>query len=281
MNKNLQKLQHILRHLHLLNAIEHIRYRWSVVKNSKKNRIFKQEHPGFALPPAHLAYDAYSAPDWEYYYRSGIGMAEYLVSVLKKYTGDAPPSDILEWGCGPARIIRHLPGLLGPDTRIYGSDYNPETIQWAQQHIEGIAFSKNELKPPLPFDDASFDFVYAFSVFTHLSESVGQEWIDELARVLKDDGILFFKANGDQVAEYLLPREKDVYDTKGFIQRGNQTEGKKMFGAFHAPEYVRKHMLKPYTVLEHIPGGQVHYLHIQDGWIVRRNPRKEQPPSNA
>ena len=42
----------------------------------------------------------------------------------------------------------------------------------------------------LGFDDATFDAVYAYSVFSHLSEVSHLAWIEEIARVLKPGGML-------------------------------------------------------------------------------------------
>ena len=103
---------------------------------------------------------------------------------------------VLEWGCGPGRVIRHLPALLNEAT-IIGSDFNSESIDWCSKHILDVTFVKNELEPPLPFEKNLFDFIYAISVFTHLSESSCHQWIDELVRIIKPNGILMIWTNGD------------------------------------------------------------------------------------
>lgn len=275
MKKELQRIQHILRNVHLLKTVDYFRYMGSILRNRKSNRAFLKNHPDFALPPQHLAYDAYSAPNWEYYYRSGIQVAQGLTKLLKKYNGDISHIKVLEWGCGPARIIRHLPSFLGSMAEIYGTDYNFETIQWAKDHINGISgFYKNDLLPPLPFDNDTFDFVYAMSVFTHLSEESCLTWIVEITRVLKDDGTLLFTTNSDNLLKYLLPHEKELYETKGFVQRDNVQEGKKMFGAYHARWYVKRTMLKNFDLLEHITSGSFQYGNTQDIWLVRKKKLK-------
>ena len=40
----------------------------------------------------------------------------------------------------------------------------------------------------LPLDDASIDFIYSQSVFTHLSEAAQDLWLTELDRILEPDG---------------------------------------------------------------------------------------------
>ena len=48
----------------------------------------------------------------------------------------------------------------------------------------------NPLHPPLVYPGEAFDLVYAFSVFTHLPESIQFSWMRELSRVLKAGGYL-------------------------------------------------------------------------------------------
>jgi len=273
MKKELQPVQHLLRQVHLLNAVEYLRYLASVPRFRKSNLAFIQQHPGFLVPPQHLAFDAYAAPNWDYYYRSGSQLAKDIVGLLKRYGYQVGDIDVLEWGCGPGRIIRHLPDALGGQSRVYGSDYNAESIDWAAASIGRVRFLKNGLSPPLPFDDATFDCVYAISVFTHLSEESCLRWIDEIERVLNRDGIVLFTTNGDKVSEFLLPHEKKVYDSTGFCLRGKIQEGKKMFLAFHSPDYVESTLLKNFDVLEHIKPGGFPYMGVQDEWLARRKNR--------
>jgi ubiquinone/menaquinone biosynthesis C-methylase UbiE len=47
----------------------------------------------------------------------------------------------------------------------------------------------NTILPHLPFEDRSFDVVYAGSVFTHIDD-LAQTWFLELRRVLHAGGML-------------------------------------------------------------------------------------------
>jgi ubiquinone/menaquinone biosynthesis C-methylase UbiE len=44
--------------------------------------------------------------------------------------------------------------------------------------------------PPLEYEDSKFDLIYSMSVFTHLDEYRQFQWLIELKRVLREDGIL-------------------------------------------------------------------------------------------
>lgn len=270
MKKELQRIQHALRVTRLLKPAEFLRYTFCVLRSIQGNRAFKKSHPGFVTPPKRLAFDAYAAINWNFYYRSGKTEAAYLVNLINKYYSRASSMKLLEWGCGPARIIRHLPSLLNERAEVFGSDYNPETVNWATRCIPGVTFRKNELLPPLPFDSNTFNFAYAFSVFTHLSEPSFHLWIKEIARVLKEDALFFFTTHSDTLSGHLLPHERAKYTASGFVERGLVQEGRKMFASFHSPKYIMEHMSSDWQLLQHIVPAAPHDSHNQDRWLFRK-----------
>jgi SAM-dependent methyltransferase len=277
MKRSLQPIQHLLRETHLLNFVQYVRYICRIISLTKPNRAFIQAHPQFKLPPKYLAFDAYTAPDWEYYHASGVTMAADIADLIKRYRLPVDGIRVLEWGCGPARVIRHLPDKLGSAAQVLGSDYNHKSIQWARNNIgdRRVQFFTNQLEPPLSFAAKTFDFVYALSVFTHLSAENCLKWICELDRVLKDDGLLFFTTMSDALLPFLLRHERQEYLTKGVCVRGKIKEGTLMFLNFHSPGYVRNTLLKDLEVLEHVTPGGFRYIHVQDAWLAGKRKRPE------
>ena len=59
----------------------------------------------------------------------------------------------------------------------------------------------------LPFPNKHFDVVYSISVFTHLDEHMQDQWLSELRRVLKMDGVLLFTVHGSLAAQELDHKE--------------------------------------------------------------------------
>lgn len=240
MNSNRQIIQRMLRASGLLGSAEKFRYLASLAKCYRKNREFVSVNPGFKIPPKALAYDAYSAPDWDFYRRSGVDTAAFLAGIAKNYFSDAGSIRVLEWGCGPGRVIRHLQTSLGAAAEIYGSDYNQATITWCRENFPSITFVLNGLGPPLPFEPDFFRFIYSISVFTHLSESISQQWVAELRRIVRPGGILVVTTNGDALQKKMLPDELEAYRTSGIVIRDKFEEGKRCFMACHSPRYVRE-----------------------------------------
>jgi SAM-dependent methyltransferase len=257
------------RNIHFLQGLDFVCYNFTKVRNFLKNRQFIMENPGFPVPPSHLAYDAYNTILWDEYYRSGLKVAEYLSELLRTYLG-TQEARVLEWGCGPARIIRHLPKVLGHGAEIFGSDYNKETIFWCTENIEGVTFVENKLCPPLPYGNDSFDCVYGFSVLTHLSEKMCKAWVKELTRLTKRDGLILLSTKGEIQQARLLPEERRRLLNKKPIFRGKVVEGSKMYDTILPTEYVKKELLSGIELIRHIPGQESSSHHEQDLYIIRK-----------
>lgn len=265
MKPEYQRIQSLLRQTYLLKQVENLRYLVKKIQSRKKNTSFKSKYPDFALPPEYLVFDANGKIDWGSYKESGFADAKNIIDVIKE-NSKLDRGKLLEWGCGPGRVIRHIP-VLDKNLDVFGSDYNNESIAWCQNKIPNIKFVKNELNPPLPFMDNYFDFIYAISVFTHLSENVCLSWIDELSRVLIPRGLFIVWTNGDKIAERILPEERKKYNEGNFVVRDKYVEGKKMFLSFHPPTWVENILLKDYEILKHYPGGFSGLS--QDVWLAK------------
>lgn len=259
----------ILRKTRLLPHTDKVLYIHNLIKHKKANRKFLSTHNNFPVPPTHLAFDAYAHTNWKFYFDSGVITAQVIADILNK---ELPKDNIriLEWGCGPARVIRHLQGLLkNTNVELYGSDYNTESIKWCKDNIKGIKFYINKLQPPFPFKDNFFDCVYAISVFTHLSETMHFEWIKELRRVVKPQGLIIFTTHGDSVSDRLRTDEIQLYNEGKLVVRGKVEEGKKWYLAYHPEEFIKDTLLEGWDVVRHdiVP-------HAQDIWIARKSDNK-------
>ncbi|MFA5816389.1 MAG: class I SAM-dependent methyltransferase [Bacteroidales bacterium] len=257
-----QSITRILRQLGLMQMSDYLRFIWLRRKNRDHNRTFRKQYPEVALPPDYLMYEAFQL-DYERYYINGKKTAEWLVSLVQNHK-NLKGASILDWGCGPARVIRHLPGLI-EDGNCYGTDYNRQSIAWCSANFTDIYFHSNDLMPGLIYEKEWFDLVYGISVFTHLSMEAHEAWLNELIRILKPGGILFITLHGNSFREKLTPSEKLLFDADELVIRGQVTEGHRTFTAFHPEKWVRIWTLR-LTVLEHIRGAEGE----QDVWIFRK-----------
>lgn len=163
---------------------------------------------------------------------------------------------ILDFGCGAGRAIRQFPALKErlKRARVHGSDINREQIEWCKRHLPFAEFRLNNPAPPLSYEADTFDFIYTFSVFTHLSESQQREWMDELRRVMKPGGYLLLTTCGEAYFDTLGPQEKEAFrrgrlvvrhgDASGDAERYNECI------AFHPKDYLFKELAEGFEVVE-------------------------------
>lgn len=125
---------------------------------------------------------------------------------------------VLDFGCGSARLIRHLRCVAG--IRLIGSDLDAASIAWCQANVPGVEFHVNGPRPPLDFAaDDSIDLVMASSVFTHIPLEIQDEWIQEIRRVLRPGGFLVCTVHGTYHEHEMLSAE----DRKRLRERGRFT----------------------------------------------------------
>ena len=265
------RLLHLLRALGLLRVADHTKFVFSQARVRAGNRRFIKQNPRFAVPPEHLAFDALNHVDWVRYQDSGLQHAGMFARIINANARQGGTLAVLEWGCGPGRLIRHLPGLLpGLALAITGADYNPESTAWCKAHLPGIRFVENALNPPLPLAEASFDVVYNFSVFTHLSEAVQLAWAQELKRVLKPGGLLICTTHGDNYRHLLSTlAEQRAYAAGRSVDQGQYREGRKWFLAIHPPAYVRGQLLAGWQDVAQVPTEPGDGM-LQDVWMARK-----------
>ena len=121
--------------------------------------------------------------------------------------GLRPDERVLDVGSGIGRMARPMVGYLRPPGAYEGFDVVPEGVEWCRRRYEAhpnfrfqIADVRNGLYRPdagvpareytFPFADATFDFGFATSVFTHLLPDEADRYLAEMARVLRPGGRL-------------------------------------------------------------------------------------------
>lgn len=265
MNKG--QLSNTLRKLGIIYALDKLRYRIEKQARLKDNQKFTSKNPKVSLPPDYLIYESFHLNYHEYYY-SGKENAKTIYSQISNHI-DLVDKKVLDWGCGPARIIRHLPKISNNKTSFYGTDYNKESIDWCKNNISNIKFNNNKLEAKLPYKNHYFDAIYGISIFTHLSEEMHFDWFNELKRVLKPNGILLISMQGENFKSKLTPSENQKFDKGELIVRGNVKEGHRVYSAFHPDKFLKK-LFKDVEILEKItqPTENKSYT-PQDIWILK------------
>jgi SAM-dependent methyltransferase len=111
-------------------------------------------------------------------------------SLYEQYAGEiAQCEQVLDFGCGWGRISRFFLKDLEP-SRLLGVDPIAEYLAVCQQTNRWQRFQQIPCHPPTDLPVETFDWIYSFSVFSHLSETMHEQVLRELHRLLKPGGLL-------------------------------------------------------------------------------------------
>lgn len=257
----------LLRKLGLMKFADKIHFYILFLKTYKTRREFKRANPEVVLPPPYFLYETFNLNYFSFYNKS-INTAEWLVSFFKKYKS-LKNLKVLDWGCGPGRVIRHLPKVMDKTCQFYGTDYNKRYINWCSKNIPNVSFNLNKLSPPLSYENNTFDIIYGISIFTHLSKEMHYSWFNELIRVLKPGGIIFLTLHGNAFKDKLTVTEKLKFEKGNLVVKSRTKEGHRTYGAFQPASFV-KELIGSNELIEHIEGKIKNNKPQQDIWIIKK-----------
>lgn len=250
----------------------YLRYRSAIEDRRDRHR----ELPFEQIPPAWLRFRVGGSIDLDHFLAVGERTARDIREALNN-AGIATTefNDVLDFGCGCARALLWM-ALASEDVssqRWHGTDIDAEAIAWCRQHLptDRFTFAVNPELPPLDVADASYDFIYGISVFTHLDAARQDAWLAELRRVTRPGGVVLLTVHGESCAEGLSEDHRRTLRRKGFLfTRAGSTSG--LFpdwyqSSYQTPEDVRTRFGRHFLVLNHIPRGINDH---QDAVILRR-----------
>jgi SAM-dependent methyltransferase len=152
-----------------------------------------------------------------------------------------PQSRVLDFGCGWGRIARFFYRDVFPEN-LFLSDHYHLAIDLCRSTGMYGNLILNPSAPPSCFRDEHFDLIFAFSVFSHLSEPMANQWIEELCRILKPGGYLVFTtqmrsfiAYCDQVRNGPVTSDWHLALSRSF------TDMESAYGAYDAGQFLFEH----------------------------------------
>jgi SAM-dependent methyltransferase len=196
--------------------------------------------------------------------------------LYEAYRGEIGSAEsILDFGCGWGRVNRFFLKDVDPDC-LWGVDHYDKMIEICRATSRWGNFRQNKPFPPIEFEDARFDLVFCFSVFSHLSEDAARQWVEEFARILKPGGLLIAttrhrgfiehcrELRGRQVAFFEVGISDLFRDTDAWLERYDRGEfcfdsSEETYGSISwylgetciPEEYVREHWSRSLEVLDY------------------------------
>jgi SAM-dependent methyltransferase len=126
-----------------------------------------------------------------------------LRDAFVELSGIGPDASVLDVGCGAGRLARPFADYLDGLGTYTGLDVRAELIRELQATLgadqPNLCFVAADVQNPMynpggnstasdydfPFEDESFDLVFLYSVFTHMFPGEVENYLSEIARVLK------------------------------------------------------------------------------------------------
>jgi SAM-dependent methyltransferase len=119
----------------------------------------------------------------------GFEIYELFKRLLREHGHSLEPSEaVLDFGCGWGRVMRYFIRDVEPGN-LWGVDVSGTAIEACRETNRWGRFEQIAPLPPCRFGDGTFDLVYAYSVFSHLSEESHLAWLEEFERLLKPGGV--------------------------------------------------------------------------------------------
>ena len=95
---------------------------------------------------------------------------------------------VLDLGCGDGALTGTLVAATGADGTVVGADVAEAALRRARARHPQLELLRVPVDGDLPFDDTSFDVVWASEVIEHVADTA--RWLSEVRRVLVPRGRL-------------------------------------------------------------------------------------------
>jgi SAM-dependent methyltransferase len=119
---------------------------------------------------------------------------------LFKHLENYGPGIIVDYGCAFGHFTERI-RKYNPETTVVGVDYQEEVIDVASRTFPELTFKKGAL-PEVTFGEETVDAVFLLEVLYILSEQEQKESLENIQRMLKPGGKVYFSANIRNSAQY-------------------------------------------------------------------------------
>jgi SAM-dependent methyltransferase len=185
--------------------------------------------------------------------------------------GELDGARALDFGCGVGRILRPA-AAAEPGCELWGCDIDGPSIAWLGDHAPGLHLLTNGARPPLDIAGEHFDLIWAFSVFTHLTDA-WSAWLLELHRLLKPGGRLVATVFGPGHSSFVHePVSEEIIGMNVLYPYASWDTGGPL--VLHSRWWIEAHWGRAFDVLDFRIGSQdgAPPLYGQSAVVLRKRP---------
>jgi len=204
-----------------------------------------------------------------------------LIDEVVRAAGRLISGRCLDFGCSSGRVVRVMQTAY-PDVEWHGCDPEIDAIEWATQQFPKVSFSCNKFDPPTSYENNSFDMVYAISIWSHFDEETSKIWFDEMHRIVKPSGLLYWTTHSKQsLAEWankkIRPREHlteicnnlilNSFVFEGIYEKDWSADVTRWGLSYISPDWVMNNLLDKWKIVQYRPGYE---SWNQDVYLIER-----------
>lgn len=171
-------------------------------------------------------------------------------SLIKDFLSNVFPDQtfkgkILDFASGYGRVTRFLSAYYGP-SQVTTSDIKTEAVDFQIKHFQVDGFYSTYTPSTLKVEKR-FDLIFVGSLFSHLDESLFQEWLTTLISLLTENGFLLFTVHDqtlhpdlkEESFQFVASNEDEKFE---FIQ--NRITSTSLYGISFVSEFYVSQVLK-------------------------------------
>ncbi|WP_083202623.1 class I SAM-dependent methyltransferase [Stappia indica] len=222
--------------------------------------------------------------------RIGSNIAKNVYGALAPHLPREPEGGlkVLDFGCGVGRVA--MPLYHHYNIPSHGVDVSPWCVSVIKKSLTAVDIHRISPLPPTPFEDNTFDAVYAISVWTHLPLEMQWPLLREVNRILKLGGVALISTSGFRALSYRRDHRKqdgwrgvsdDDLRLEGVIYKdcdpkNNDGVGAKYGYVAHDPDWIRSNWGRLFEIVNQFPAG---IDGMQDINLLRKV--RDVPPSDV
>lgn len=183
---------------------------------------------GDPTAPVKACYAAWSKSYYEDFYGTKAPYPPVHVDLLKRVLREAKVRRVLDAGCGPASMLRHL---AEEKLDVYGFDLAPEMVAEARRVLapfgvpaeriwQGSVLSAEGFRSPTAKSAKRFDAAICIGVLPHVPEEADVQVIRNLRGAVRKKGLVVLEARNTFFALFTLNR----YSYRFFLEELVQAE---------------------------------------------------------